>query len=315
MKISGSAIATFIAAMIGFGASTAGVQSAVAADAAAAADATSAADTEAINTHSALYAKRFKEGDAAGLADMWTESGIWVDEEGIEHHGRAEIKRTFERFFATHPRQKLLITMDSLQFLSPDVAIEHGKASALQSDSWDSAQSSSNYVVMHLKQNGEWHMAMVVEPLTVPPPVSLNDLGWLAGDWTATGAGGEMHVKGAWQPGHHYLKFNALDPDKSSDQPQDQYQLIGWNPLEKSIVSWHFNSNGAFGQGIWTSDGDRWIEHAIGILPNGQKSSADYVIHKISDDKFTWQSVNRKIASVPIPDTRLVTVVRDAKSN
>ena len=35
-------------------------------------------------------------------------------------------------------------------------------------------------------------------------------------------------------------------------------QIIGWDPAAKQIRSWVFDSNGGFGEGMWTKKGKSW---------------------------------------------------------
>ena len=56
-------------------------------------------------------------------------------------------------------------------------------------------------------------------------------------------------------------------------------QRIGWDPLAKKIRSWVFDSEGGFGEGIWTREGNRWIVKRTGVTRDGKIASGDQRHH------------------------------------
>ena len=51
-------------------------------------------------------------------------------------------------------------------------------------------------------------------------------------------------------------------------------QVIGWDPAAGTIRSWMFDSDGGFGEGIWTKNDNTWIVKFSQVLPDGRKASA-----------------------------------------
>ena len=47
-------------------------------------------------------------------------------------------------------------------------------------------------------------------------------------------------------------------------------QRIGWDPLTKQIKSWVFDSEGGYGDGLWTRKGNQWVIKSTGVLPDGR---------------------------------------------
>src|SRR5947209_3917326 len=73
-------------------------------------------------------------------------------------------------------------------------------------------------------------------------------------------------------------------------------QRIGWDPVAKQIHSWVFDSEGGFGESLWTRDGDGWIIQATGIRPDGTTASATNQLVPAGRDGYLWRSANRLVA-------------------
>ena len=87
-------------------------------------------------------------------------------------------------------------------------------------------------------------------------------------------------------------------------------QVIAWDPAEKRIRSWTYDSRGGFGEGSWTRSGDQWSIRKRFTLPDGGRASGVQVMTRLSDDAFRWKSVNRVIDGSLQPDTDEMTIIR-----
>ena len=87
-------------------------------------------------------------------------------------------------------------------------------------------------------------------------------------------------------------------------------QIIGWDPAQKKIRSWVFDSDGGFGEGTWTKKNNAWHIQTSGVAPDGSKTSAVNIISKMDDNSFGWQSINRMAAGELLPNVDEVVVVR-----
>ncbi len=84
--------------------------------------------------------------------------------------------------------------------------------------------------------------------------------------------------------------FSAKSKDRGELQGTE---VMGWDPIKGSIHAWVFDSEGGFGEAIWTRDGNRWLIESVTTLPDGRKASAHNTITHVSDDQYTWESTNR----------------------
>ena len=87
-------------------------------------------------------------------------------------------------------------------------------------------------------------------------------------------------------------------------------QFIGWDPANKQIRSWVFDSDGGFAEGKWTKKGNRWLIQQTGTLPDGRKASEVNIIKQLDNNSFTWQTVQRSVAGDLLPDVDEITIVR-----
>lgn len=265
-------------------------------------------DEKALRAQADDYARAFASGNSAALANMWTADGTYSRADGEELKGRAAIERFFASGFKNSGAYQLSITVDSLRFPKNDVAIEEGTCRPAQGPG---AGNISHYQVVHVKENGKWLMAAVTE--TVREQASgdrLEDFAWLLGNWSARTAKGQLHLSVDWVGDNKFMRC-AFRKEGASDSRPDEVEIIGWNPLWKRIVSWHFDRRGGFGSGRWQRDGQSWIENASNIESDGTASSGVNILHKLSDNSFTWRSTARSIAGTSVPDTDEITVTRD----
>src|SRR5687768_15635526 len=90
------------------------------------------ADEAAIREAAASYAEAFNKHDAQAVADHWSPDAVYLNHStGEEVVGREAIAEQFSTLFEEQPELKLEVTPASIQFVSPNVAIEHGTAKLL----------------------------------------------------------------------------------------------------------------------------------------------------------------------------------------
>jgi hypothetical protein len=91
-------------------------------------------------------------------------------------------------------------------------------------------------------------------------------------------------------------------------------QVVAWDPAKETIRSWTFDSNGGFGEDIWTQADHRYTIRSKYTLPDGGTGSAINVMTYIDDDSFQWKSTNREIDGELLHDTAEVVISRVADS-
>ena len=90
------------------------------------------ADEAAIRQAAASYVEAFNKHDAQAVADHWSPDAVYLNRStGEEVVGREAIAEQFAALFEEQPELKLEVAVTSIQFVSPNVAIEHGTAKIL----------------------------------------------------------------------------------------------------------------------------------------------------------------------------------------
>ena len=289
------------------------VQTARAADEAAKAPAANStpdkpADEKAIRATAEEFVKAFNAGDATTVGALWAPDAEYTDESGQSFRGRAAIEELYAGLFKEHRGATMAVTVESVRFFGPDIAVEKGIAKLTSPAGGTSA---ARYTVVHARRDGKWIMVDCRDTPYVPGSNEdyLKDLEWLIGPWTTDAKGEGRRIAFEWMCERNFIKssFTVTEGDKTT---LNGGQIIGWNPKRGRIVSLHFDAQGGFGNDVWIKDGSKWVIEASGVFRNGSESTAVNILTPIDANSFTWQSVKRTLDGVRLPDTPPVKVVR-----
>src|SRR4051812_9068361 len=80
------------------------------------------ADRAAVQEATRQFARAFEKGDAAGVADRFTETGEYDNEDGPPIRGRAALARAYGEFFAKRPDLKVESKSNAIRFVGQDTA-------------------------------------------------------------------------------------------------------------------------------------------------------------------------------------------------
>ncbi len=270
-----------------------------------------AADEAAIRANVDKYVESYNRRDSKSMAGMWSPEAVYQDPsmgEGVV--GRDAIAKQLDDVFAGAKDAKLAVTIDSIDFVSPNVVIEKGVADITYSAG---DPEKFEYSAVHVKRDGQWLLDRVSEVEVPPPPPShyeqLKELEWMVGRWIDSDETATIQTDCAWTKNKNFLtrSFAVVVGDQIG---MSGMQVIGWDPAAKQIRSWVFDSDGTFGEGTWSRDEDTWTIKQVGTLPDGKKSSATHIITRLDDNSSTWQSIDRTTDGEIEPNIEEVLVVR-----
>jgi hypothetical protein len=94
------------------------------------------------------------------------------------------------------------------------------------------------------------------------------------------------------------------------DEPRQGTQVIGWDPRHKQIRSWTFDSDGSFGEGTWSKNGDDWLVRMGHTQWDGRLTSGTQVITRVDNNTVTVQAIGSEVDGEPVPASEPVTVRR-----
>jgi uncharacterized protein (TIGR02246 family) len=266
------------------------------------------ADETAIRANIAQFVKAYNAGDAKGVAALFTPDGQAVDKDGNAAEGREAIAQTFGDLFANMPKKQLEVSVESIRFIGADLALEVGTTK--ETPAPGEPPEYDRYTVLHVKRDGKWQMAMARDE--EGPPASaheqLRQLAWLVGEWVDDDGSAVVISSCRWSEDRNFL-LQDFKLQLNGRDAMDVTQRIGWDPLAKQIRSWVFDSEGGFGESLWTRDGNNWIIKATGVRPDGTTASATNLLTRIGSDGYVWRSTDRVVADERQP-SMAVKIVR-----
>ena len=268
-----------------------------------------AEDEAAIRGAVASYTEAFNRGDADAVAESWSHDGEWMNPAGERVKGREAILGEMKVYFASGGSPRIEIVEPAIRFLAPTVAVEEGKATVTRRGE---LPSHTSYIAIHTKQDGEWKLDSVRETSIPSAPSNyenLKELEWMIGTWVDQDDNATIETRCQWTKNHNFMtrSFKLVVNDRIATEGT---QVVGWDASEQRIRSWVFDSDGGFGEGVWTRDGNRWTINVSHVLQDGSRGSAINTITRIYDNTITWQSSGRAIAGELMPNVDPVSVVR-----
>ena len=274
-------------------------------------EATSTADDEAaIRKAVDSYVKAFNSRDAKSVAMHWSPDAVYTSRTtGEQVTGREAIEAQFATIFKDNPQAKIAATPQSIQFVSPNVAVEHGTAQFLQAEE---EPAESEYTAVYVRRDGNWLLDRVTEeevPIVQSNYEQLKPLEWIIGNWVDEDENASIVTECSWTRNNNFIT-RSFTVSVGDEIDMAGMQIIGWDPAAKRIRSWTFDSDGGFAEGSWTSKNDRWFVRKSGMLQDGRQATSLNIIKRIDDDTITVQSINRSVAGELLPNIDEVRVVR-----
>jgi len=266
------------------------------------------ADESVIRTNIEQFTKAYNAGDAKGVAALFTTDGQIEDKEGNITEGRDNIAKVFGEVFQDSPKKKLEVFVDAIRFIGGELALETGTTK--ETIDPNEPPEYDRYTVLHVKRDGKWQMAVAREE-EGPAHTSherLQPLAWLVGEWVDDGGRVVVHSNCRWSEDGNYL-LQEFKLQISGREAMNVSQRIGWDPHAKTIRAWVFDSEGGFGESVWTRDDSEWLIRATGVRTDGSTASATNHLIPTGTDGYIWRSTDRVVGGEVEPDVE-VKVVR-----
>jgi uncharacterized protein (TIGR02246 family) len=261
-------------------------------------------DEAAIAANGEAFVAAFHKGDAKALAAFWTPDGAYTDQTGIYLKGREAIEKNFKEFFSKYKGLKIQIDSQQLHFVSPEVAIEEGITEVFGADG--GPPSRARFSNTHVKHKGQWLLGSVRDSAYIPPSnyEHLRGLEWAIGEWAGQADQGEVeHCALAWSDNRNFIVGHSSTSFKTALLGSAQ-QWICWDPLAKHLRSFVFDDSGAFGEGAWTNEGDKWTLKVALVLQDGKKATATYHFTRVDANTLAFQAIDRSVDGKALPDTK-----------
>ena len=270
------------------------------------------ADEQQIRQAIIAFVENYNGRKLDALVAQFTADAVFILKDGSEFRGAAEIRKTFEDAFSDNVKAAISLTVDSIRFVTSDVAIEVGASTNFPDGATETSR--SRYTVLHVKRDGKWLMnsARVEEEEVLSAYEQLRQLEWMVGDWIDEGRDEIVETTVQWADNKSFLlqEFQVIREAKVALKGS---QRIGWDPQAKQIRSWVFDSAGGFGEASWTRVDDQWICKAKGVQMDGTSASATRILDQLSKDRMVWSSVDRLAGDQRLPDVEVIMVRKPPK--
>ncbi len=269
-----------------------------------------ASEEAAIRKLGTEYVDAFNAHDAKLLASYWSPEAVYVNRvTGEQVVGRTAIQQQFEALFTPENKLQLSIEVESIEFISPNVAAEHGVASFVTPEA-DPEQVA--YTAVYVRQGGRWLLDRVTDKEALPNQSryeQLKPLQWMIGRWVDEDENASIVTDCKWTKNNTFMvrSFTVAIEDRID---LSGMQIIGWDAGSKQIRSWTFDSDGGVAQGVWSKSKDGWYVHKKGTTAAGEPTTAINHVKPIDDDTFAFQSTQRTVAGQLLPNIDEVLVVR-----
>ncbi len=266
------------------------------------------ADEEAIRKAVVAFVEQYNAHKADAVTALFAPDARMILRDGTELNGHDEIKQSMEAAFEGSPKASISVVVESLRFLTPDVAVEEGFTSSFPDGETLTAR--SRYTVVHLKKDGKWLMqsVRVVEEQSLSAYGDLAPLEWLIGDWIDEGRTETVETTFRWDENKSFL-LEEFQVVKDGSVVLKGTQRIGWDPQAKQIRSWTFDSAGGFGEATWTPVGDNWVVKAKAVTADGTSALATRTLTRAAAERVIWTATERLAGDEQLPDLA-VTMVR-----
>jgi hypothetical protein len=164
------------------------------------------------------------------------------------------------------------------------------------------------YVAVRLKEGARWPLASYREFSDDPQPTPtemLASLEWIVGDWVDESPEGQTQISYGWSEDGNFL-IGEYNLSVGGQAASKSVQRIGWDPVEGTLRSWTFDSDGGFSEGEWMGTDDGWVVKSEATLPDGTIGSATVTIRPSDADHFVVESTDRIVGGVEESDFKLV---------
>ena len=207
---------------------------------------------------------------------------------------------------ASGNRPEVKLTGSTIRFLTDDVALEDGTSEVANPQSKAAPPSRGRFAAIWVKLDGKWRLASLRKARVVSPSTraQLGELDWMTGQWSAKSGDATLEISANWNSTGTFL-LREMKAVHNGEVVFRAAQRIGWDPLAHKIKSWIFDSDGGYGEGTWTKDGDSWVIHTTGVLADGRQMSTTNLVTYDGKDGLDWKAVAGRVHGEPVPDRDL----------
>lgn len=251
------------------------------------------------------------QGNTEAISAYWADDATFTTPL-VVLKGKEEVSKFVQERAKEIAQRKLHFSFipGDVAFPASDKAVVNGIAE-ITNDKGALLQRNARRIEL-VQKNGEWLISSVKEIEVAPAPTTsahLKDLEWLIGNWKDVDEDVNITFATKWDQFKNFI-YQHFKMEVYGTLVMDGVQIIGWDPIEKKIRSWVYDSDGGVGTGLWTKSGDSWSAKLDYVLSDGSKGTATNIYTKVDDKSYKFSSIDRKIGNEAVPSIEPVTVTK-----
>jgi hypothetical protein len=266
-----------------------------------------ALETEAVKAVK-LLTDALNSGNVDAISGAFLADGELIDDSGTVHLGHDEIKALLKAFHETYPGAKNEAQVESVRGVGGLVLVD-GTRVIIDKDG--KSLSVLRFASVWRKTDAGLKLASlrdVSEALPPTPHEALEGLSWIVGEWINESSDSKVQMNYRWDESENFIVGDILIT--SGEQTiMKSFQRIAWDASQGKYRSWTFDSDGGFGEGVWTATTNGLVMQNSAVSPDGVRGTATVKLLSDSKDRFTFQGIHRMSEGVESPDYEY-TVVR-----
>ena len=266
-----------------------------------------AMEAEVIKASKALI-DAFNSANVDSVAGMFLPDGELIDDSGTVHLGHAEIKGLMKAFHEAYPGAKTEAQVESIRTVA-GLAMVDGTRAIIDKDG--KSGSVLRFAAIWKKTDAGFKLASfrdVAEPVAPTPHEALEGIAWIIGEWINESGDSKVSMNYRWDENGNFIVGDILI--KNGEQiVMKSFQRIAWDAHEGKYRSWTFDSDGGFGEGLWSATPTGLVLQSKATAPDGLRGTATVKMESESKDRFTIRGLHRMTEGNEEPDYEY-TVVR-----
>jgi uncharacterized protein (TIGR02246 family) len=250
----------------------------------------------------------FNQGNAGQVADMFLPDGELIDESGTVYLGKDEIGGLLKSFFEKYPGAKTVSQIESVRLIS-GLALLDGSRSIMEKEG--KSFSLVRYATIWKKTDAGYKVVSlrdVAESIPPSPKEALETISWLVGSWVNEGSDGKVNLDYRLAEDGNFIVGDVLVVAPDGRQVMKSFQRIAWDAAQGTYRSWTFDSDGGWGESLWSPSDQGWILESKAFAPSGSQGTVRVSIVSESDSRLKIQGTNRFSNGVAEPDYEHVMV-------
>jgi uncharacterized protein (TIGR02246 family) len=250
----------------------------------------------------------FNAGNADAVAAVFLPDGELIDDSGTVYLGHTEIKALVKAFQEAYPGAKTDAQVESVRSVAGLVLVD---GTRVITDKDGKGLSVLRFATIWKKTEAGLKLASlrdVSEPLPPTPHEALEGLAWIVGEWINESGDSKVLLNYRWDETGNFI-VGDINVTSGEQILMKSFQRIAWDASQGKYRSWTFDSDGGFGEGVWTATPNGLVMQNSAVGPDGVRGTATVKLVSDSKDRFTFQGIHRMSEGIEAPDYEY-TVVR-----